>query len=130
MIELTFRTADGPMVIQFSSPVPTPGGNRPWAIEVRLHGRPSTIVGEDPLEALALGALFAASYLGGREGLEPALNELPWKQTPDLLAQGFREGLLAVLDVRGSRFGKSPPDRGVPAVGPSSTCFRCRRAKK
>jgi len=101
MIELTFRTADGPMVIQFSTPVATPEANRPWAIEVRLNGRPSTIVGEDPLEALELAARFAASYLSGREGLDPSINDLPLKQAPDLLAQGFREGLLALLDARG-----------------------------
>lgn len=101
MIELTFQTADGPIVIQFTTPVATPGANRPWAIAVHLDGRPSKIVGEDPLEALALGALFASSYLSGREGLDPPVNDLPWKETPDILAQGFREGLLAVLHVRG-----------------------------
>lgn len=101
MIELTFRAADGPIVIQFNTPVATPGADRPWAVKVGLDGRPSPIVGEDPLEALALAALFAASYLSGREGLDPPLNDLPWERAPDLLAQGFREGILAVLDVRG-----------------------------
>ena len=101
MIDLTFRTDDGPMVIQFSTPVATPGANRPWAIEVLLNGRPSTIVGEDPLEALELAARFAASYLSGREGLNPPVNDLPLTKAPDLLAQGFREGLLAIFDVRG-----------------------------
>ena len=101
MIELTFRTDDGPMVIQLSTPVATSGADRPWAIEVRLNGRPSTIVGEDPLEALELAARFAASYLSGREGLDPPVTDLPLTKAPDLLAQGFREGLLALFDVRG-----------------------------
>ena len=101
MIEVTFRTADGPMVIQFSTPVATPGADRPWAVTVGLNGRPSTIVGEDPLEALGLAAWFASSYLSGRDGLEPPVNDLPLTAAPELLVQGFREGLLAVLEVRG-----------------------------
>lgn len=101
MIELTFRTDDGPMVIQLSTPVATPGANRPWAIEVLLNGRPSIIIGEDPLQALELAARFAVSYLSGREGLDPPVNDLPLTNAPDLLAQGFREGLLALFDVRG-----------------------------
>lgn len=101
MIELEFRTSDGPIVIQFCTPVATPEADRPWAIEVRLNGRPTNIVGEDPLEALELAARFVAGYLGGREGLDPPVNDLPLKQAPDLLRQGFREGLLAVLEVRG-----------------------------
>jgi hypothetical protein len=101
MIELKFSTSDGPIVVEFNTPVATPEANRPWAIEVRLNGRPSTIVGEDPLEALELAARFAASYLSGREGLDPAVNDLPLKEANDLLAQGFREGILALLEVRG-----------------------------
>lgn len=101
MIEIAFRTVDGPIVIQLGTPVATPEADRPWAIEVRLNGRPSSIVGEDPLEALELAARFAASYLSGREGLDPPVNTLPLKGAPDLLTQGFREGLLAVLNVRG-----------------------------
>src|SRR5262245_61667351 len=101
MIELTFQTADGPDVIRFDTPVATPGANRPWAIKVHLNGRPSTIVGEDPLEALELAARFAASYVSASEGADPPLNTRPLKEAPDILAQGFREGLLAVLEVRG-----------------------------
>jgi hypothetical protein len=101
MIEFTFHTADGPMVICFSTPVVTPEAKWPWAIEVRTNGRPQTLVGSDPLEALEVATRFAASYLSGREGLDPPVNALPMQKAPDLLAQGFREGLLAVLDVRG-----------------------------
>src|SRR5262245_10912438 len=74
MIELTFNTTDGPMVIQFSTPVATPEAIRPWTMEVRSNGRAQKIYGEDPLEALELAARFAASYLSGREGLDPPIN--------------------------------------------------------
>ncbi len=83
MIELTFQTADGPRVIQFDTPTATPEADRPWAIEVRLDARPTIIVGEDPLEALELAARFVASYLRGREGLDPPLNQpLPYEPKP------------------------------------------------
>jgi hypothetical protein len=101
MIEFTFRMADGPIVVQIHAPVATPEAGLPWAIEVRTNDRSQRLVGGDPLEALEMAARFAASYLSGREGLDPPINAVPLNQAPDLLAQGFREGLLAVLDVRG-----------------------------
>lgn len=42
MIELTFRSDDGPIVIQLCAPVATPEAEWPWAVEVRLDGRPET----------------------------------------------------------------------------------------
>lgn len=71
MIELTFRSADGPILIQILAPVPTPEQKWPWAIEVRTNGRSQTLAGDDPLQALEMAAQFASSYLSGREGLEP-----------------------------------------------------------
>jgi hypothetical protein len=71
MIELTFQTADGPIVVQIGAPVETPGEKHPWGVEVRTNGRPQTIRGEDPVEALEMATRFLASYLGGREGLDP-----------------------------------------------------------
>lgn len=101
MIELTFQTDDGPILIQFSTPTATPKYGLPWSVEVRTNGRPQTIAGEDPMQALEFAARFAASYLSGREGLDPLVDERPLKEAPDILAQGFREGLLAVLEARG-----------------------------
>lgn len=100
-MELTFRTDEGPVLIQLGAPVATPKADRPWAVEVCTNGRPQTMVGEDPLEALELAARFASSFLSGREGLDPPVSDLPLTEAPDVLAQGFREGLLAVLHVRG-----------------------------
>jgi hypothetical protein len=101
MIELKFSTADGDMVVQFGTPVSTPAAKFPWAIDVRTNGRSQILAGNDPVEALALAAHFASSYLSGRDGLDPPINDLPLARAPDLLAQGFQEGILAVLDVRG-----------------------------
>ncbi len=129
MIELTFRTADGPMVIQFSTPVATPEAIRPWTVEVRTNGRPQKIYGEDPLEALELAARFAASYLSGREGLDPQVHDLPLKQSPDLLAQGFREGLLALLDVRGIPCSDAARERIAACADPAMLQIFLARAK-
>ncbi len=71
MIELTFQTADGPILVEILAPVATPEQKWPWAIEVRTNGRPQTLVGEDPLEALEMAVQFATSYLSEREGLDP-----------------------------------------------------------
>jgi hypothetical protein len=74
MIELTFRTAKGPMVVPFETPVSTPAANnRPWTIVVRFNGRPSNIYGEDPVEALEMATWFVQSYLSDMEGLDPAV---------------------------------------------------------
>ena len=60
------------------------GGNRPHGGAGTTGSTgPSPIVGEDPLEALELAARFAASYLGGREGLDPPVNDLPSKEAHD-----------------------------------------------
>lgn len=75
MIELRFHTADGPILIQLCAPVPTPESKWPWAVEVRTNGRPQTLVGEDPLEALETALHFVAAYLGGRDGLDPVLRQ-------------------------------------------------------
>jgi len=101
MLDFTFRTADGPILVQLCAPEAKPKCNLPFSVEVRLNGRPSIIPGEDPLEALWMAARFASSYVSGSEGLDPPVHELPLTQVPDLLVQGFREGLLAVLDARG-----------------------------
>jgi hypothetical protein len=101
MIELTFRSDDGPVVVQVCAPVATPEGDWPWTVEVRLDGRPSTVVAWDLLGVLD-GALYLLSgYLVGREGLDPPVVALPLKEPPGGVAQALREGLLAVLDVRG-----------------------------
>src|SRR4051794_40263588 len=90
MIELTFQTAAGPIVLQFSAPVATPESVRPWTLVVRIDGRPSKVYAEDPVQALEFAARFAVGYLSGREGLDPPVNDRPSKEAPDILAQGFR----------------------------------------
>lgn len=71
MIEMTFNTADGPILIQIGTPTTTSDERWPWAIEVRTNGRPQKIVGKDPVEALEMAIAFTASYLCEREGLDP-----------------------------------------------------------
>lgn len=71
MIELTFNTTDGPIIIQIHAPVR--GTRSPWSVEVTTNGRPQHIRGEDPLEALTLAVGFTAGYLGGRDGLDPPI---------------------------------------------------------
>lgn len=101
-IELLFSTdAEGPVSVQIHAPRPRPDDERPWGVKVDTGGQLATVAGSDPLEALELAARFAASYLSGREGLTPEINTLPLQEAPDLLAQGFREGIFAVLEVRG-----------------------------
>jgi hypothetical protein len=77
VIELTFHTDEGPITIQIDAPVARPEDPRwPWQVEVRLNGRPTTlVVGEDPFEALWHAGTFAAAYLHGREGLDPKVND-------------------------------------------------------
>ena len=129
MIELPFRTADGPMVIQLGTPEATPEAVRPWTIEVRTNGRSQKIYGEDPLQALELAARFAAAYLSGREGLDPPVNDLPLQQAPDILAQGFREGLLALLDVRGIPCSEEARERIAACADPAMLQRFLARAK-
>lgn len=101
MIDLSFRSPDGPITVQLGAPVPTPEAQWPWAVEVRLDGRASTVPGWDLLGAMEGALHLLSGYLSDREGLDPPVVPLPLRQPPDLIAQGFHEGILAVLDVRG-----------------------------
>jgi hypothetical protein len=83
MIELTFRTANGPLVIRFETPVATPGAVRPWTAVVHLDGRPSNVYGEDPVGALELATRFVQSYIHDMEGLDPAvMPPTPYQEEP------------------------------------------------
>jgi hypothetical protein len=77
MIELTFRTADGPIVIQVCDPVATPGPDAlmPWTLQVITNGRPQTVYGLDPVDLFKGAAEFMGGYLYGREGLDPPIEE-------------------------------------------------------
>ncbi len=109
MIELTFRTAKGPMVIQFETPVATPESVWPWAVIVRINGRPSTIVGADPLNALEHATRFTAGYLTGREGLD-STGRSPW---PYAKKQRKRQGRRKKRDDGWpSVSARPPPSRG------------------
>ncbi len=94
MIELAFRTAEDPIVIQFETPQPPPEGDETWTILVRLNGRASKLRGMDPIHALEQGARFAAGYLHGREGLAPKV-EPPFR----------------LFSKRGKRSGRRKKDR-------------------
>jgi hypothetical protein len=76
LIELTFQTDDGPMVIQIGAPVATPESLEPWSVVVHTNGRPQTVIGQDPLQALASAVHFASHYLSGRDGLDPPVAAL------------------------------------------------------
>ncbi len=75
MIELQFKTADGPITIQVGAPTFAPEGKWPWAIEVRTNGRTQTLSADDPVAALEHTARFLVGYLSGREGLDPMVDE-------------------------------------------------------
>ncbi len=76
MIDLTFRTAKGPMVLQLCAPTATPEGHDPWAVKVITNGRVQTLPGVTPLSALETAVQFAAGYLNLMEGLDPPVAAL------------------------------------------------------
>ena len=97
MIELKFRTAEGPIVIQFETPLATPAAVRPWTAVVRINGRPSNIYGEDPVEALELATRFVESYLHDTEGLDPPVGP-PAPYRAELLAGDERAAAWATAN--------------------------------
>ncbi len=77
MIELTFQTAEGPIVIQVCNPVATPGPDAPapWTLQVITNGRAQTVYGVDPVHLFESAAAWMGTYLYGREGLDPPIEK-------------------------------------------------------
>ena len=80
MIEFTFKmTIAGneprDFVVRIHSPIRSPPErSQPWTVIVDVDGRPHHIRGNDPIDAIEWGARFAAGYLHGMEGLDPAVD--------------------------------------------------------
>ncbi len=91
MIELQFKSADGPISIQVGAPIKDSSNDCPWSIEVRTNGRKQTLRAEDPVEAMDHVATFLGGYLSGRAGLDPAVASLQSRSTDGIVRTRLAE---------------------------------------